>query len=517
MLNPFVLLLVAAADAPTGVEPVLSAPSGAACELTVQTDPCPSGACEAGSGTTRVEVPEGRYRLFVRCEKDDVVYAPPPVSVRVKAGEIARPKIAVEAARMRLESRRGGVLLPAHVDLYPAGTDFAGASLVRVASNRTVDVAAGRYDVLVTLAEDGGPRAEVALSNVSVSAKKKPIVRADLSDGGIVVRARKDGRPAEAAVRAFVEGRKRDVGSVTTGEELRLPPGRYRIETELLSSFDYATNRQDIWVTPGRTKQIAESFSTGELSVEVTADGEAAPATIRISRPGAADFFNYFEAPGPVTLSPGKYTLAIDAAAAGPLGEQRMDVEVSARARTKKRIDFTRATLVVRVEKNGRPVGFAEVHVRAAGGGDEVKPEADGAFRLWPGRYEISAKIESGAVLSDGPFDVTLGEKLTRRLAFDRAFVTIYAQRAAQRVAATAYVYRRGATKPIAQGPTGERIEVLPGTYDLKVVAGPDAKWEQAVKVEDSRTITIELPTITQAEELPEGDFEMPEGDAEDE
>ncbi len=516
MLHALVLLLLAAPDAPTGVEPALTAPKGAACELSLQTDPCPTGDCDAGSGTTRIEVGEGRYRLFVRCEAGDAVYAPPPFDVRVKAGEIARPKIEVDAAKMRVESRRGGVLLPAHVDLYPAKSDFAGPALARVASNRTVSVAEGHYDLLVALADDDSPRSEVAIRGVRVTSKKKPIVRADLSDGGVVVRARRDGRPAEAAVRAFVEGRKRDVGSVTSGEELRLPPGRYRIETELLSSFDYATNRQQIWILPGRTKQLAESFSTGQLSVAVTADGQDAPATIRISRPGAADFFNYFEAPGPVTLSPGKYTVAIDTPVAGPLGEQRVDVEVSRRGHTKKRFDFTRATLVVRVEKNGRPVGFAEVQVFAAGGGAEVKPEADGAFRLWPGRYEISAKLESGATLSDGPFDVALGERLTRRLAFDRAFVTVRAKRGDGEVAAMAYVYRRGATKPIAQGPTGERIEVLPGTYDLKVVAGPDAHWEQAVKVEDSRTVTVVMPVQVQAEELPEGDGELPEGDAED-
>ncbi|MEQ9501307.1 MAG: hypothetical protein RIT81_30845 [Deltaproteobacteria bacterium] len=507
VLFPFALLLAAAPEPPTAIEPAISAPQGASCALSVHTDPCPKGDCEAGGGTTRVEVPPGRYLVFARCELEEAVLAPPPVSVTVKAEQIARPKIAVERAQMRLESRRGGVLLPAHVDVFPAKSNFDGESLVRLPSNRTVLIAPGRYDLLVTLADDDAPRAEVALRNVAVRAKRKAVFSADLSDGGVVVRARCDGRTAEAAVRAFIAGRERDVGSVTTGEELRLPPGRYRIDTELLSSFDYATNRKELWIQPGRTQKITESFTTGQLAVAVTSDGAAVPATVRISRPGAADFFNYFEAPGPVTLSPGRYTVAIDAAAAGPLGEQRRDVEVRRKRTTKERVDFTRATLVVRVVKNGRPVGFAEVRVHAAGGGDAVKPEADGAFRLWPGRYEITAKLESGATLTDGPFDVALGEKVTRQLAFDRAFLTVRARRGSTAVSAKVFVYKHGATKPLAEGPTDVRIEVRPGVYDLKVVAGTDSRWQQNVKIDDSKTVTIDLPEEAEAE-LPEGDAE---------
>lgn len=505
------ILQMGAAPGPTAIAPTYDSPKGFVCGHRIR-----PGVCADAGDAAPIAVEPGTHRLRVCCRAEDTVLAPPPIDVTVKAGETARPAIAVRTAKMRVEARRSGVLSAAHVDLYPVGAGFEGAALVRVPANRTVVVASGRYDVLVTLADDQAPRAEVAFERVTLSAKKK-ILRADLSDGGLIVSVERDGRAADAAVRAFVPGKKRDVGLVSAKEELRLPAGRYRIETELGSSFDYATNRRAIWIEAGKTTRLKERFDTGTLAVKVTADGTAVPAIVRLSRPGAADYFNYFEAPGPVTLSPGVYDLTIAADAAGPLGPQRIEgVRVTKKRRTERALDLTRATLTVRIVKNGNPVGFAEVDVHAAGGGSSVAPETDGAFRLWPGRYEIVARLESGAELTDGPFSVSLGQRVTKTLAFDRAFITVRARRGPTDVDAKVFVYKHGATKPIAQGLARERIEVFPGVYDVKVVAGADAQWQQRLALEDSLVVTVDLPEHAEealpAGDLPEGD--LPEGDA---
>jgi hypothetical protein len=506
-LSLIAVLLAGAGPAPTVLEPAISAPDGASCRFQAK-----GPAEHEGAGPITLE--PGEYRVAVRCDVEHGVLAPAPITVRVPVGKTTRPRVRVDEARVRIESRRSGELMPAFVDVFPRHADLNGPPLVRVPTNRTVSIAGGAYDLLVTLADDDAPRAEVLLSNVRLSKGRKRIVRADLSDGGLVVSIQRDGRRTDGSTRAFLPGSKRDVGLASAGEELRLSAGRYEILTELQESFDYATKRRQIWVRPRKVTRVTEKFDTGRLTVKVTADGAAVPAIVRVAKPGAADFFNYFEAPETVTLSPGIYDLTVQTEAAGPLGKRRIpNVVVNRRQLTRKSLDLTRGTLIVRVLKNGRPVTFAEVIVRAAGGGAPARPEADGSFRLWPGRYEIEATLESGAKTTDGPFEIGLGQRLTRSLTLDRAFVTVTARRGKKDVDAKVFVYKHGATKPLAQALTGERIELDPGTYDLKVVAGPDARWKQNIRLKRAHAVTVELATDAHAgDELPEG--ELPDGDA---
>ena len=47
----------------------------------------------------------------------------------------------------------------------------------------------------------------------------------------------------------------------------------------------------------------------------------------------------------------------------------------------------------------------ADVRAVLAGGDEEAaKPQTDGSFRLWPGRYELVVKLADGDQMRDGPF-----------------------------------------------------------------------------------------------------------------
>src|SRR5687767_3329053 len=60
-----------------------------------------------------LEVPAGDYRLDVECRHADGVLAPASLMVKVSAGKTSTPKIDVRSARIRVEARRNGIMLPA--------------------------------------------------------------------------------------------------------------------------------------------------------------------------------------------------------------------------------------------------------------------------------------------------------------------------------------------------------------------------------------------------------------------
>lgn len=466
-----------------------------------------------------LDLTAGLYDLMVECPHEGGTLVGFREKVRVQAGKTANPTLELKPAKVRVEARRNGQLLPARVALYAPRKSLA-LRLQRISANLSQTVAAGRYDVLVVLDDPRSPSAEALIENARIGGSKTTVLEADLSDGGLVVTATDNGRSAAASVRAFRIGKSKDAGLVETGQELRLPPGRYLVSTELRSSSDFSTKKREVWIRAGRTARIRERFETGRLSVTVTQDGRPVDATVRMAKQGASDFFNYFPAPGTVSLGPGLYDLTIVSKAAGPLEKVvEKDVRVRARGHTRKVVDLTPATLSVRVEKNGRPAE-AVLTVRAAGGGASVEPENDGTWRLWPGRYEILAKLEDGSEEVDGPFEARLKQRIRRRIAFERALLTVRTLRGkAVDTDAQVFIFRPGATKPTARALGGAQIEVPPGVYDIKIVDGADTVWKQGVRVRRVNKIDVALPAKAIGEELPEGDLlppgeDLPEGDA---
>jgi hypothetical protein len=474
---------------------------------------------ESATGSA-IEVPPGTYALRIECKSEDEVLVALGPSAKVDEGKTVAPKVDVRGARLRVQSKRSGIMLPAKVQLFPAGSGAGGKPLVELPANQKVLVAAGKYDVRVSLDDPKSPRAEVLFEKTSIGGAKLTVLDADLSDGGLIISAVENGKPASASVRVFPPGSLKDVGIVNAGEELRLPAGRYNVATELRDTSDFATKKREVWIRAGKVIRAVEHFETGTLSVSVTRDGKPVAATVRVALPKAGDFFNHFSAPGTVTLTPGVYDIDVALEGIGGMkAPARPGVKVSRGQSTRIAFDLTPATLAVKVVKSGRPID-AELRVRAAGGGEDVQPpDVSGRFRLWPGRYEIVAKLEDGEEVIDGPFEVKLGEKLSRTISVVRAMLTVVALRGNHAAAdAEIEVFRPGASKPSAKGRSGAKLELMPGVYDVKVAAGPEVVWKEGVRLKTQQVVRIELKAAGADEALPEGDLtapsdELPEGE----
>lgn len=469
--------------------------------------------------TSLLTLSPGEYRISVRCGEDPELI-PPPATVRVRAGQVARPRFDVARAKVRIMTRRSGNIVAGEAQLFECGRAGEDAPILTHATNVTAKLAAGQYDLRVRLDDDAQPKAQAFLRNVRLKPGRNSDLEVDLSDGSLVAHARQNRRRAAGAVRVFHAGTEKQVALGDTEQELRLPAGEYDVTVELRSAANFATETETVWVRAGRTTKVDAAFTTGELAVRVVQDGKPIDATVRLSLPLATDFFNFFEAPGAAVLSPGKYNVTVSAEAAKALGDvKRSDVVVRARRTTKVTVDLSQATLQVDVRENGQPAK-AIVEVREAGGGDVVARLGQADVRLWPGRYELVAKLPDGSEKVDGPFEVALGQRVKRKISFERAQLEVEALRGpAPEVEARVLVFRRGAAKPTAEGKHGERLELPEGTYDIKVIAGADTVWKQDVRVAGTAKVQVALPELVDEAPLPAGDapaedFELPAGDA---
>lgn len=471
--------------------------------------------------SSMLELEPGAYRILVRCG-DDPELVPPAQVVKVRAGKVSAPRFDVARAKVRVMTRRGGTMQAGEVRFFEVGRALEGdPPASEHATNVTAKLSAGRYDVLVRMSSSE-PAAEALLERVRLKPGRNKDIVVDLSDGSLIARAKENRKRASGAVRVFLPDTEQRVAVGDTEQELRLPAGRYDVTVELRSAANFATQTKSVWVRAGKTTKVDAKFATGKLQVKVTRDRKPVDATVQLSLPLAADFFNFFEAPGPAVLTPGAYNVTVASDAAKALGTIRREgVKIRGRKTTKLTIDISQATLQVNVTKNGKPT-TAIVEVREPGGGAVIARVAKASARLWPGRYELRAQLPDGAEKVDGPFEVALGQKLTRTIRFELASLRVDALRGpAPEVDARVLVYRPGAAKPLAKGRHGEALELSAGTYDIKVVAGPDTAWKQGVVVEGAVKVQVGLPELVDADPLPAGEapdeeFELPAGDADE-
>lgn len=468
------------------------------------------------SGMGAVIVPVGPYRVRVECEGEPKLVGILE-KVLVTKDKTTSPALHLEPARVRARAERNGRMISGEVRLYRPQADEDEAALYTFPANQSVEVAAARYDLIVSGQSDEGIVIEAVLEGASLPKGKLTAFTADLSDGQLVASAQENGRPAEAVIK--VSGRsdtKRDL-RVDAGRVVDLPPGRYVVETTLASTANFATKRQTVWVRSKKKTSVSESFETGRLSVSI--EGEAPEPIARVGLPGAADDFTYFAVPDSVVLSPGEYRLRVEAKIDGPVKVQETRVVVSKGKETKHRARFVPGRLVVEVKRAGRRVEIQSISVRLAGGGkDAGQPNFDGEYVLWPGRYEIVATLANGDVLSDGPFEVQWGQKLQRTLEVSHGTLTVSAVRGGAVVAgAKIQVFKPGAAKATAELAGEGTVALSPGVYDLKVADGPSTKWQPGVRVHERKNteVTLELEALAPAAgdpAMPTGD-ELPEGE----
>jgi hypothetical protein len=528
------LLAAAAGTEPRGtVAPEIRlegrpAPDGS-CRFTLRSLGTPPASPAESPEAEELEIAPGEYALRVECKSgsDTLIAVLAPLSV--KAGKTAAPKVDLRGSRIRVMSRRDGAMRPATVRLFPAGAELTDP-LYSAPSNQKFIVAAGRYDALVELAGDRpGPKPTLRIPGLRADPDKLTEVVADLSDGAVKVAATENGRRAEAIVRAAPPTE--PANTVAEGEANQAPlvlaPGRWLIETTLRAAADLAHRRREVWVEAGKTAAFAEAFDSGTLTVAATRDGRAHEALVRVALPGAADFFTYFTAPGSTVLSPGKYDVLIEPGGADKLrSEKRRNILVEKKRDRKIVFDLTPAQVVVAAQRDKHAVESVELSVLEAGGGAAAKAaEADGSYRLWPGRYEIVARLPDGAEARDGPFEVGYGEKLRRVIEFSLGTLTVTPLRGGAVAAeAEVFVYRPGASAPASKARAQAVIDLAPGVYDVKVVAGSETQWQEGVRVREGKNTSLKIALAAgkgpKAGEtaLPEGDLppqgdDLPEGD----
>lgn len=508
----------------------VAAQAEAALELGVLVDgAAPPSPCSASlrNGGTRVEgeapgtlrAEAGSYELRVRCTRgEDTLIVSDIITLRPGT---AKKALQLQSTRLRVIARREGALKPASVQVLPARAKPDAEPLLTLPANQKQVIAAGTYDLIVRAeAKKDGGRAEALVKNARVSGKGVTEIAADLSDGKLSVSVTDNGRPAEGAVRVFHPGSKAQAAMGPAGEPLVLAPGPYLVETTLGGVADFPVRRTEVRVEAGKLARLSERFETGRLTVGVFRDRTPVEALVRLTLPGAEDFFNYFASPGTVSLTPGTYDVVVAPKDGVPVERLRRPRVTVTRGRENKiAFDLTPAKLTVRVRRAGKPLDLAEVLVLAAGGGAEAaKAETDGTFQLWPGRYEILAKLPDGDETRDGPFEVGFGEALTRTIEFTRGTLTVHATRGGA-VASDAEitVFKRGAQKPVAQGRPRALLELSPGTYDVKVVAGAVTQWLEAVRIKEGKTVRLDVAfaPARDAGALPEGELApgLPEGE----
>lgn len=475
-------------------------------------------------GLEEVTAAPGKYELRVICPRgsDRLAMAEP---ISLAAGAKIAKRLKLTSTRIRARASRDGARVKGVVLVYPRGGDLSGVPLLEGATDRKLLLASGRYDLVVrTDTPRASERAQVRLADFKASGAAIRDVEVDLSDGSLEVSLTENGKAAVGTFRVLLAQGNEGIASGESGTKQMLRPGLYTVETTLSSSADFAKKRSNVWVEPKKTARITERFTSGRLTVGVFREGQPIDAVVHLLLPGAAEFFNYFSAPGTASLSPGHYDVLVDAKVdlPGASALRRPRVSVAAGKENKIVFDLSPARLEVRVTRSGKPVELAEIRVLNAGGGAEAaKAEADGSYRLWPGRYEIVARLPEGDEARDGPFEMGFGERAVRRIDFARGAIIAHVVRgSAVAEDGEVFVFRPGAPRPVAQGRSGARLEISPGTYDVKVTAGSVTEWRQGVRVKEGASLRLDFQVgAGDAGALPEGDLapwkgDLPEGDA---
>ncbi|MBI2378889.1 MAG: hypothetical protein HYV07_33145 [Deltaproteobacteria bacterium] len=468
----------------------------------------PTASLDGGS----LELPPGTYGLRVTCE-ELTTFVP---GVKITSGKVARPKVRVEAASFRVLAKKGSALRPGTARIYPVGGPYD-SPLSEHPVNQKFTAAAGKFDLVVNLADEAS---EVRLDKVEINAKKTRTVEVSFGPGKVLVEASENEKKATAIVRLFRPGEPSPSAEGSAGTAISVPPGRYAVETSLPSAADFRVHRQEVWVTPKKTAKISARFATGVLELELKSDGRTQPALVRLRIPGAADFFNYFHSPGSVVLTPGKYDAILEPENLEGLKQhEALGLVVRPNETTRTAIDLTPATVTFEVRQDGVTLPVSRVELFTAGGGElSLKPNADGEYRLWPGRYEFVAHLGNGRTARDGPFGVELGSKIARVVEFSVGTLVVRPERDGKLVAeATVQAFRPGAKDPLAKGSGLAELTLPPGTYDVKVASGSTSAWKESVRIEAKKKTSITVALVAASGEEPSGDAPeapLPEGDA---
>ncbi len=253
---------------------------------------------------------------------------------------------------------------------------------------------------------------------------------ADFPPGRLVVRAVADGELHDVSVAVMdattgrhVAGSRTYRSPETNPRSIPLPDGKFDVKVQAMGMKGDIVRRFEIEIADGSAVEKEVDFSTGEIVIGVTRNGELSDATFNVmvagTRQEAARGRTYTSAkhnPAVVKITAGNYDVEIGSVEIKGAKRQSLGrVTVEPRGRAELSHDFKSGTLrvgavregqladatvnVVNIE-TGKPVGQGRTYTS-----EKSNPKT---FTLEPGRYRVTVRVVKPKGLPDQKLEVTV-------------------------------------------------------------------------------------------------------------
>lgn len=408
------------------------------------------------------------------------------------AETVTAPRVRMEPTLLVVDTRVSGERAVASIAMVPAGAGLDHPDRIDFPSHRATAVLPGRYDLSIRSAEPPTGERRV-VERIRVRGPRRRSLVVDVSDGQLRVDARDGPARVAALVRAERDDQTRASGS--SGEDIALLPGVYRVLVEHPTAVDRAIEVREATIRPGRRTRCKVEFRTGRLQVDVVRDGRPYSAPLSLWLAGGARPVHRFTPGEAMVLSPGRYRVHA-AVPDHPAGGVDVAVTVRSGRTTRRPLDVSPAELTVEVVDEAGPPRAVVIQSLT---GAPVEARGEHRYRLWPGQYRAIATLRDGFVLREDPFAVDLGESRRALISVTRHDLVVRAVSGGHPVAAEVSVFVPGHDRPAWTALTGDTLRLPAARYHLRVRAidGPRPRptaWRHNARVDDPMSITLELP-----------------------
>jgi hypothetical protein len=376
-------------------------------------------------------------------------------------------------------------------------------------------LAAGRYQVRVECRDDEGSVASV-LDSVQVRSSATTRQRLVLQRGTVVVQTQRDGGRLTAEVQILEPRHGVVVASGLSGNELRVPAGRYhvRVRHEPDAGLPCQVQRE-LSVSAGRTARLSLDLSDGTLVVNAVRNGKPAAGLVSLFAPGRSERLLEFGTGHEALVPPGLYDVVVALESSYDFEGRRLrKVEVRPGQARRERVAFTMGTLHVETRLYGENVG-SRVYLYLPGATDYFNFTASNQDAdLSPGRYRVRAVLDDTV-----PYDaarprelgmersvtVRAGGSERLRLDFTPGVLRVDALKNGKPEVAALTVWTAEPRVKLTGGAAGEPMAIAAGRYDIDVLypngRGGDLAQLRGVVVEGGREarrqVNIERGTLT--------------------
>ena len=272
---------------------------------------------------------------------------------------------------------------------------------------------------------------DAASAEELAEALDEAVVRpADVPEGRLVVKAVADGKLHDVTVRVMDPRTGKDVvfgrtyeSPETNPRTLALEPGTYRVVVRSVSLKGNVERVFEDVVIASEPVEKTVDFSSGEIVIGVTRNGELTDALVTIYESGTKNrihggrtYRNPTHNPAKYRVTPGTFDIVIEnLEIAGKPGETFTGVELAGQGRVERKVEFASAELRVRVSQ-GDVLVDAVVAVTDSATGTSVdqgrtytsETSNPKAFTLLPGTYTVTVSPVKSKDLPKKELTVTL-------------------------------------------------------------------------------------------------------------